>query len=72
MAVFVAQLLEQLLLTPKIRGSNPVTRKFDLLLTVFKLCWKDDSKLKTGREWPVSSIIVVWIAFTELPLLLHL
>ena len=38
MAVVVAQLLEQLLLTPKIRGSNPVTRKFDLLLTVFKLC----------------------------------
>ena len=34
--VVVAQLVEQLLLTPEIHGSNPVIGKFYLLLTILK------------------------------------
>ena len=45
-AVVVTQLVEQWLLTPEIRDSNPVIGKFYFPSTVLK-----DEK-KRGREWP--------------------
>ena len=46
-AVIQAQLVERLLLTSVIRGSNLVISKFNLLLIYSKqLCWKDENKEK--------------------------
>ena len=52
-AVVVAQLVEQLLPTPKVRGSNPVIGKIYWTSVYCQLYWKDENKLKRGREWPI-------------------
>ena len=45
----MAQLVEQLHITPVIRSSNPVIGKFHLL---YKLIEKKQTNEKRGREWP--------------------
>ena len=47
--VVVAQLVEQSLPTPEVRGSNPVIGKIYLY---YQLYWKDENKEKRGRERP--------------------
>ena len=47
--VVVAQLVERLLPTPEVRGSNPVTGN---IYVHYQLYWKDENKEKRGREWP--------------------
>ena len=49
----MAQLVEQLLLTPEIRGSNPVIGKFFYYWLYLNLYWKDENKEKRGREMPI-------------------
>ena len=54
--VVVAQLVEQWLLIPELRGSNPVIGKKILILNICILStvyWKDENKRKRGREWPI-------------------
>ena len=49
----VAQLVERLLLTPEVRGSNPVIGK--LLYGTFVYCqlyWKDENKEKEAENKP--------------------
>ena len=45
----VAQLVEQSLPTPEVRGSNPVIGK---IYMYYQLYWKDEIKEKRGRERP--------------------
>ena len=47
--VVVVQLLERSLLTPEVRGSNPVIGK---IYMDYQLYWKDENKEKRGRERP--------------------
>ena len=47
----VAPLVDMLLPTREIRGSNPVIGKFHLLSFVLKLCIEDENKEKRGCEW---------------------
>ena len=47
-AAVLAQLVEQLLTTPKTRSSNPDIGKLNLLSTVLNLCWKDENKKRPG------------------------
>ena len=56
-ALVVAHMDERSLLTPEIRGLNPVIRKFYLLSTVFNLCWNEE---KRGCEWPNLKQLNLW------------
>ena len=39
---------------PEVRGSNPVIGKiFNSTFPVNWLYWKDENKVKRGREWPI-------------------
>ena len=61
-AVIQAQLVERLLLTSVIRGSNLVISKFNLLLIYSKqLCWKDENKEKRPGKAKKKKIIICQI-----------
>ena len=52
--IVVAQLVEQLLLTPEVQRSVARIQSLAILLTVSnKLLRKDDNKEKRDREWPI-------------------
>ena len=53
--VVVAQLVERLLLTPEVRGSNPVIGKlfYRRLFVYCQLNRKDEDKEKKAGEWPI-------------------
>ena len=53
MGMVVAQLVERSLLTPEVRGSNPVMGKFLCRTFVSCLHGKDKNREKRGREWPI-------------------
>ena len=48
--LFVAQLVEQSLPKPEVRGWNPAIGK---IYMHHQLYWKDENKEKRGREWPI-------------------
>ena len=50
-AAVVARLIEQTLLTPDIRGSNPAIGKLYLLFSVIKSC---NEKIKIKKKMPVT------------------
>ena len=52
-AVVVAQLVEQLLPKPEVRGSNPVMGKMYWTFIYCQLYLKDENKEKRGRDWPI-------------------
>ena len=49
-ALVVSQLVELLLLTPEIRGSNLIISKIFFIYQLYNS--KDENKEKRGREWP--------------------
>ena len=51
--VVVAQLVEQLLPTLDICGSNPVIGHFYLPSAVLKMCWKDENEEKESGNGPI-------------------
>ena len=60
------QLLCRLFPTPEIRGSNTVTGKFYLLLTVWNLCWKEENNEKTAWKWAIKKTPNPSLAFKEI------
>ena len=53
----VAQLVERLLLTPEVRGSNPVIGKFYIEHYFLSTVLKRRKYRKSGREWPIQKTI---------------
>ena len=53
MAVVVAQLVERLLPTSEICGSNPVIGKFLFTIKCIKSYFEKTNVKKRGREWPI-------------------
>ena len=49
----MTQLAERSLLTPEVRGSNPVIGKIYIAHFSLSTVLKDESKEKRGREWPI-------------------
>ena len=52
-AVVVAQLVERSLLTPEVRGLNPVIGKIYIEHGFLSIVLKNENKEKRGREWPI-------------------
>ena len=68
-AVVVARLAEWLLPFPEVRGLNLVIGKFLLRTFIYcQLYWKDQIKLKRGREWPILLFKLLWAYFKLYPI----
>ena len=63
-AVVVAQLVEQSLLIPEVRGSNPVIGKNLYIMNICLLstvCWKDQNKEKKAVNGPFKKIAIIQV-----------
>ena len=55
----VAQLVEQLLLSPEVCGSNPVIGKLYNTYTYTVNCIEKTKIKKKGREWPIKKLLAL-------------